>query len=76
MNVETIEVASHWVFEGRVWRYTEDQKLQLDRAWSKIEVANDRGVLRGLQYYLVIEPVVRNALLSYTNIDCSEVSVS
>lgn len=62
MNIQTIEVGSHWVLDGGVRRYTDDQKRKLEKAWSEIEELNENGVLRNLSYSHIIEPVVRNAL--------------
>ena len=69
MNIQTIEVGSHWVLGDYMWQYTDDQKRSLDRAWAMIESANKNGVLRDLSYHNVIEPVVRNALIVHTNLD-------
>jgi hypothetical protein len=69
MNIQTVEVGSHWVFVGEDWQYTDDQKQQLDKAWATIDASNKGGVLRGLSYHHVIEPVVRNALVMHTNLD-------
>lgn len=69
MNIQTIEVGSHWILDGDAYRYTDDQKRQLEKAWVAIDAANKDGILRGLSYYDVIKPVVRNALVMHTNLD-------
>lgn len=70
MNIQTIEVGSHWVLDGDVFRYTDDQKRQLEKAWVTIH-AMVGDALHGLPFTSVIEPVVAHNITVNTNLNSS-----
>jgi hypothetical protein len=74
VNIQTVVVPNYYKLKGENWQYTEEQKRHLVNAWKAVADANVDGVLAGMSFTNVLEPVVEHVIKTHTSLDSDKIN--